>query len=124
MKSHQLAFVNPFAAINDADPRIYSTIDIAGHSFPMLLDSGAAASWIGPEPAKLLSHKIRSTDSLMVLPNGELIKDDGLVDIVLTINNHEINHTFKVSHRLSNYDVIMGIDLYGNRSHERTSNNV
>ena len=102
--------VTPTAPIRNHDPRIFAKIVIKGQQFDMLLDSGAACSWMGPKPAELLKDSIQNSDSYMMMPNGELVRDRGLVKLLIDIDNRQTECIFKVSDALQ-YELIMGIDL-------------
>ena len=102
--------ISPTAPIRDSDPRIYTNVDIRGKIFPMLLDSGAACSWIGPGPAELLETLIEQTESYMQMPNGDIIRDDGAITLTLDLDGQQVTSKFKVSKSLD-YDIIMGIDV-------------
>ena len=62
------------ATIRNYDPRIFAKIVIKGQ-FDMLLDNVAACSWMGPKPAEFLKDSIQNSDSFMMMPNGELVRD-------------------------------------------------
>ena len=76
----------------------------------MLLDKSAACSWMGPKPAELLKDSIQNSKSYMMMPNGELVRDRGLVKLLIDIDNRQTECIFKVSDALQ-YELIMGIDL-------------
>ena len=104
----------PTASIRNHDSRIFAKIVIKGQQFDMLLDSGAACSWMGPKPTELLKDSIKNSDSYKMMPNEELVRGRGLIELLLDNDNHQTECTFKVSDALQ-YELTMGIDLKTNK---------
>ena len=71
----------PTAPIGSSDNRFYWNVEIFGKHFAALIDPGAVASLLGPKAAALVATKITPTNAHMTLPNGQLEKILGKVEM-------------------------------------------
>ena len=77
-----------------------------------MLDNGAIASFLGPQPAELVKSRITPFSAYMVMANGQTDKIVGEVELTFTIDGEEITSRIRVSNSL-NYDIILEMDLMG-----------
>lgn len=73
----------------------YITIDIQGHPFNMVIDSGAEASMITKEALDIISYEPCTQEIILTAMNGEKVPMS-TVTIPVTVNGKEISENFIV----------------------------
>ena len=92
----------------------YITIDVQGHPFNMIVDSGGAVSMITANALKMLDYDESKRQINIEGITAEVIPNS-TVTIPFTINGREIKEDFVVHHTddFANFNKLYGITIHG-----------
>jgi hypothetical protein len=110
--SEQLMMLSAAAASSgSAGKSMKIMVEIQGHSFSFLIDSGSSSCFIDQHAAQLLSGKKQLSNTVQVqVAGGKILRcDEGFSELQWSSQGYQFCDSFRILN-LQNYDGILGLD--------------